>query len=236
MKIHYKNNHIILPVQTEFGIKNILLDTGNPFTTVLNDDKIKEIEIDDVNFKLAFDNMTMGFKRMIIWKDISNFIGTSIDGFLGYDFLIKNDIIIDLIDYKLILNQYFEDFEFIDISLFRNVPILNLEIQGKRVKSVFDTGAMYSIIKSNLSNILVNKNESIEDHNPMLGYFRADLYLGDISLCRTLIKNCTIACSQKYDIAISTLKGEGVEGFLGIESLKGKKIFLSYRDKKFGIR
>jgi len=236
MKIQYVNHHIILPIQTKFGIKNMLLDTGNPISTILNNDDIKEIAIDDLKFRLVSDNMTAQFKRMMNWNDISNFVGVPIDGFLGYDFLINHDITIDLINYELTLNQNSENFDLSDISIFMNVPILNVEIQGIRVKSVFDTGAMHSIINSNFSNTLINKNESISDYNPMLGSFEAKLYLGDISLGKSVIKNCTIACSQKYDMAMSMLSGQGVEGFLGIGSLEDKQIFLSYRNKKIGLK
>lgn len=236
MKIQYINNHIVIPVQTNSGVKNALLDTGNPVSTVFNDDAITDISICDVNFKLQSAFMIRQFKRMINWNDVSSFVKTQIDGFIGYDFLIKNDISIDLKNYDLSLNQIPEDFDLLNIDLFMNVPILTINIEKLAIKAVFDTGAMYSILNSNHKNTLIDKNECIDDYNPILGNFKANLYSGNIQVGNSLINNCTIACSEKYDTAMNMLNGQKVEGFLGIGSLEGKNIFLSCKNKQIRIK
>lgn len=236
MKMNYIKHHIILPVQTEWGTKNLILDTGNPFSTFLNDDGINEIILDNHKLNLSSDGLTLLSKNMVRFDELTEFVGMPIDGLLGYDFFIQHDIIIDLINYEIIFDATSDNFDCVDINFFMNTPIVNLEIQGVQLKAIFDTGAMYSIINSNFCDTLSNKNESIKDYNPMLGSFDANLYLGDIIIGNTLIKNCTIACSYQYDMAMNMIVGQDINSFLGMESLNGKQVFLSYKNQRLGIR
>jgi hypothetical protein len=95
---------------------------------------------------------------------------------------------------------------------------------------------MHSIAHSRYKNILTDKHQSIDEYNPMLGSFKADVYSGNIQVGNTAIHNCTIACSEKYDMAMNMVMGQNVEGFLGIGSLEGKQIFLSYKNRKIGLQ
>ncbi len=63
MKINYIKNQIILPVQTEWGTKNMILDTGNPHFTFLNDDRINEIILGNHKLSLSSDGLTLFFKK-----------------------------------------------------------------------------------------------------------------------------------------------------------------------------
>ncbi|RME13917.1 MAG: hypothetical protein D6799_07575, partial [Bacteroidetes bacterium] len=202
----------------------------------LNDDGINEIIIDNHKLSLSSDGWTLLSKNTIRFDVLSNFVGIPIDGLLGYDFFIQHDIIIDLINYEMIFDTSSDNFDCVDINFFMNTPIVNFEIQGIQLKAIFDTGSMYSIINSNFCDILSSKNESIKDYNPVLGSFDADLYRGDIIIGNTLINNCTIACSPQYDIAMNMMVGQDINGFLGMESLNGKRVFLSYKNQRLGIR
>ncbi|MEJ5228283.1 hypothetical protein [Thermodesulfovibrio sp.] len=97
-----------------------------------------------------------------------------------------------------------------------NVPIIKLKIQGFEINSIFDTGAMHTVLNSNYSQYLFDRNEIIEDYNPLLGKFIANLYEGDIIIGNILIANSIIACSTKYDLAMQMLSGIGVKSILGI--------------------
>jgi|GEM_PF-3138563 len=236
MKIEFINNHIVIPVVTKKGLKKAILDTGNPVSTIFSDETLDEVSVCGIDFKLQPDFMASQFRRMINWNDISEFIKTPIDGIIGYDFLANNDIVINLKEYNLHIAENIENFDLFQISFFMNVPILDLKIQELTFKAVFDTGAMYSIINSNYSNYLSDRDESINDYNPMLGKFRANLYNGDITISNNVISNCIVACSPKYDTAMNILQGQKIQAFLGINALNGKEIYLSYKKQTMGLK
>jgi len=236
MKFNYINNHIVIPIDTKNGIKNVVLDTGNPTFTVLNDETINEISFCGVDFKLGPNFMVNPFRQMINWEQISDIVQTEIHGFIGFDFLSNYNLIIDLKNNEIIISDDNDGFYLSKIDFFMNIPIIRMKIQDIEINAIFDTGAMYSIVNTNYINFLINKNKTINDYNPMLGKFTADLFEGNIKIKDFVIENAVIACSPKYDIAMQMVQGKNINGFLGISTLNDKIIFLSYKNKQLGLK
>lgn len=236
MEIRIMNNHLVIPVQTNIGERITILDTGNPISTFFNEDNITNVVFDGIDFTIENNEMSRLLMNMIDWNQITNLIGIEVHGILGYDFLSAYDILIDLNKNKLHLNQKPEKFELIDIYFHMNIPILEIKIQDLNINAIFDTGAMHSILNTQHINLLNNLYIQIDEYNPMLGNFTAHLYEGNIQIGNTLLKNCKIATSENYDRAMQMVRYENLNGFLGIGSLIGKKIFLSYQFQKFGIQ
>ncbi|MCX8034300.1 MAG: hypothetical protein N3A00_03160, partial [Thermodesulfovibrio sp.] len=230
-------NHIVIPVSTSEGIKNAILDTGNPAFTLFKDDSINRISILGLDFYLQSNPLVSIFKGVIDWDELSNLVKTEIHGIIGYDFFSNYNLLIDFKNSNISIIDNFEDshFSIIKINLFMNVPVLKLKINDFELNAIFDTGAMHSIIHSKYSEYLDNKNETFEEYNPILGKFKANLYQGDVVIGDVLIKNSLIGCCAEYDLAMQMLSGFNIEGILGISTLKDKVIYLSYREQKLGI-
>ncbi|MEJ5226827.1 hypothetical protein, partial [Thermodesulfovibrio sp.] len=96
MKFNYINNHIVIPVYTSRGIKNAILDTGNPSFTLFKDNSIKEISLSGINFNLQSNVFSEIIQTIMNWGEISKLVKTEIDGIIGYDFLLEHDLLIDL--------------------------------------------------------------------------------------------------------------------------------------------
>lgn len=237
MKFNYINNHIVIPVYTSRGIKNAILDTGNPSFTLFKDNSIKEISLSGINFNLQSNVFSEIIQTIMNWGEISKLVKTEIDGIIGYDFLLEHDLLIDLKNFDICIPENIQAFDSntVEMSFFMNVPIIKLKIQGFEINSIFDTGAMHTVLNSNYSQYLFDRNEIIEDYNPLLGKFIANLYEGDIIIGNILIENSIIACSTKYDLAMQMLSGIGVKAILGISTLKDKIVYISYKRRGMAI-
>ncbi|MEM4134645.1 MAG: hypothetical protein QXV73_05555, partial [Candidatus Micrarchaeia archaeon] len=197
MKFNYTNNHIVIPVYTSKGVKNAILDTGNPAFTIFKDNSIKEISLSGINFNLQSNVFSEIIQTIMNWDEISKLVKTEIDGIIGYDFLLEHDLLIDLKNFDISIAENIQPFDsnVVEMNFFMNVPIIKLKIQGLEINAIFDTGAMHTVINSNYREYLFDKNEIIEDYNPTLGKFIANLYEGDIIIGNILIENSIIACS-----------------------------------------
>lgn len=237
MNFNLINNHIVIPVSTSEGIKNAILDTGNPAFTIFKDDSISEISFCGVDFKLQSNSLVNMFKRFTNWDDISNLVKTEIQGIIGYDFFSNYNLLIDFKNLDISIIDKIEDsnLSIIKIDLFMNIPILKLKINDFELNAMFDTGAMHSVIHTKYSKHLKDKNETFQEHNPFLGHFIGKLYEGDIIINNVLIRNCLIACAPEYDFAMQILSRFNIEGILGISTLKDKIIYISYKEQSLGI-
>ena len=156
------DNHLIL-------ISNngrYLIDTGSP-VTISNSEKI---EIFNTNYKTSTNYLGLTV------ESLSNSLGTNIDALIGGDVL-KDHIF--KIDFKnklfIILDEIDANNQSIDIDLFMDIPIIEIEINGNRIRTFLDTGAKISYINSayvkNLKPI-----DNREDFYPTIGSFETDIY------------------------------------------------------------
>lgn len=231
MKIQFVNNHVMVPVDTDRGIKYLILDTGLPGYSFLQDPGIRFISLGDKSF--AITPSPPFFRNTIDWNIAAQLAGTRVDGFLGHDFFQSFDLIIDLNNNELSIDPATEGFTFINLDFMRNVPIVAMEIEGTGIKALFDTGAMYPVVTNELTSLLKDLHRSISDYNPFLGHFEARLLEGNLKLGSCLIEKCTFAASQAYDHSLAMLPG--VRGILGMNAFVGRKIYISYRRRMLGV-
>lgn len=231
MEIQFVNNHLMVPVDTARGVKHLILDTGLPGYSFLQDPDIHSISMESRTFIIT--PSPPFIRNTIDWNIASQLAGTQVDGFLGHDFFQSFDLVIDLVNNELYIYPATEGFTFLNLSFMRNVPILEMDVEGASVKALFDTGAMYPIVTNELTHLLKDLRRSIFDYNPYLGHFEARLLEGKLKLGSCLIEKCTFAASQAYDQSLVMLPG--VKGILGINAFIGRRIYISYQRKMMGI-
>tara|TARA_B110000263_G_C15098807_1_gene414327 strand:- start:54 stop:716 length:663 start_codon:yes stop_codon:yes gene_type:complete len=199
------DNHLIL-------ISNncrYLIDTGSP-VTISNSEKI---EIFNTNYKTSTNYLGLTV------EGLSKSLGTNIDALIGGDVL-KNHIF--KIDYKnklfIILDEINTNNESIDIDLFMGIPIIEIEINGNRIRTFLDTGAKISYINSTyVENLKPIDNR--QDFYPTVGDFETDIYEFPI-----------IFNDSKIDLTFGVLPTqlEQTLSFGNTKGIIGNDIFLYY--------
>ena len=147
---------------------SILLDTGSPITVSNH----SSINIFDHKFDTV-DNFSG-----INLEGLNNHIDEDFNVLLGSDILNNYNYCIDLSDNKLeLIKDVKKDKNLINIPLYfiMNIPVIDIEIDNKRVKAFLDTGAGISYIASEF----IEDYESIgreRDFYPSYGNFFTELY------------------------------------------------------------
>ena len=156
------DNHIILL----FDNYKYLIDTGSP-VTIANSDRI---EVFNTSYKTSTNYLGLTVEAL------SKSLGTNIDALIGGDIL-KNHIF--KIDFKnklfIILDKIDTNNKFIDIDLFMEIPIIEVEIDENRIRTFLDTGAKISYINSTYIENLKPIGRS-QDFYPTVGTFETDIY------------------------------------------------------------
>ena len=229
MEFVNSNNHIILSVETNAGMKNALLDTGAGMTVCL-DSQITEFKLGDAVVRPRHIGLD--------YHAVNELVGMEISIILGPGQFADKDILIDFATGEISFNapkpQSGAAVD-IDTSLM-GLPVLRMDVNGHSLKAAFDTGAKYpfvatnTIAELNLGNVI----GQFEDYNPTLGNFTPSLYKGNLSLGSCEFADTQIAASQTYDEAASMVN---VQAFLGISPFAeaGARLWLSYPTQQMVI-
>lgn len=170
-KYELVNNHYVV----EINAKKYLIDTGSPASFGLNK-PIKDLIIDGYAYPLKSESLDE--------KEIANFIGVNVDGFIGLDIICKTSLTI----YK---NGYL-DFKVHDVNgskiqldrmKFYVNKVLAIDVKCEDVpgKFVIDIGAKYAY---GTKAIFDNKKafDHVYDYNPTLKRLDSDIFHLDIEI------------------------------------------------------
>ena len=235
MKFIIANNHIVIPVETDRGIKNVLLDTGAG-TSVCLDNSISEIRIGENPF--TFGMLSRLLAQKLDRRAINDLVGMEISAFLGPDFLEGRNALIDFENEEIYFNAPQPESGYsVEINTeFMGLPILNMSVNGTALRTAFDSGARYPFVKTDLENELAlgEPYDEFDDYNPMFGHFVANVYKANINLGDCEFPNTPTATCAAYDNAANMVS---VQAFLGIDCFisTGAKLWLSYPNQKMVI-
>lgn len=157
----YVDKHYI--IEDENG-KRFLIDTGMPYSFTFH--KI-----------IDFHNKTIKPSPFFCYKEkkIKEIIEMDVDGFIGMD-LLGNGFTINKDTFEFDVYEYDNS-----IDMIRDSPIMiNVEICGKNVDTVVDTGAMINYIDKNIIGPRTSLGTKY-DYNPAIGEINANYYLGTIN-------------------------------------------------------
>ena len=197
--------------------QKLIVDTGSP----KSHGRISEIVIDGekLSLKSPFEGR------------LSSYMPSDVVALIGMDIIKDFDLIINSETNETeFVKDYCEDvINHVEINQFKSFPTINVNIDGRAINCLFDTGAHIDYINST---IIKGKStiEKIEDFNPSIGEFETNLYDLDVVLKDI---NKTLKFGNLPWILESATFGSGnVNGLIGLNLFEGNKVILSVRRKK----
>jgi hypothetical protein len=155
-------------------------------------------------------------------KTLSGLSGIRVQGLIGTDILNEFDILFDVPAGEVTFSDLplSNDGKSISIDFVMGVPTTNLEIQGREVAMVFDTGATFSYWQAPELDSFSEK-EIRMDYFPGIGEFEVKTFhvpitLGDLEF--------QLECGRLPEMLGLTLSLIGVEGILGNEFFREIKL------------
>ena len=198
----------------------ILVDTGAPSTIHTSDN----LTFCSTNYSCSTHYMGLTVSK------ISDMLGTEISTLLGADILSDYKILFDYKNVVVVFDKQEISFEGIEtaISNFMGIPIIELSIEGKRLKFFLDTGAKLSYLPDSIT----SNYESIdtdEDFYPGVGKFETDCYeiltsFGD--------KNFMVKYGNLPTLLQTTLMLGGIDGIIGYDFFNNFKVVLDLKNNK----
>ena len=163
------DNHIIVHIDNH----KVLIDTGSPVSI----GNIDSLLINEKRYPLGKD-----FQGLNV-QELSDLVGTSIDVLLGVDVLCSNFYV----DWEQKIVTFFQTPDFqgkiIPIDTLINIPILEVEVEGEKVRTFLDTGAKMCYFSSYFTNNYKSQS-TIEDFYPGIGKFETAVYQIPVTIGR----------------------------------------------------
>jgi len=161
------NNHYLAQIDG----RNFVIDTGSPLSF-------------GSSRSLSFAGETKNLLPMRALgsrESMVNLVKTQVDGLIGTDFMMEHEITLDKKSMKIIVDEHriipagSIGMGMLDAVLIKGFPNMWIELNGKHVKAVLDTGACISYASKSLVDGLPIVGTAT-DYNPNLGSFSTNLY------------------------------------------------------------
>lgn len=163
---------------------------------------------------------------------LSSYMPSDVVALIGMDIIKDFDLIINTETHETeFMKKYCDELiNYVEIDQFMSVvPTINVNIDGRAIDCLFDTGAHINYINSSMTK---GKNpiETVRDFNPIIGEFETNLYDLDVVL-RDI--NKTLKFGNLPGSAETVIFRSGnVNGIIGMNLFEGKKVLLSIRRGK----
>jgi hypothetical protein len=201
-------NHLLLLMPDGHWI----LDTGSPQS--FGDQR--SINLADKTFEVL--PSFMGLNA----KSLSDLSGISVQGLIGTDILNEFDIFFDVKSGQVTFGSVQSESigKSFPIDFVLGVPKITIQIQGREVAMVFDTGATFSYWQDSALDSFPEKEIRL-DYFPGIGEFEVKTYhvsitLGDLSF--------QLECGRLPEMLGMTLSLIGADGILGNEFFRDIKL------------
>ena len=199
LPLMHKDGHIFV----ELDEGRWLLDTGAPSSF----GEINSLTVETKKFALPnnFSGLTAA--------TLSEHIGTPCRGLLGADILGCFDHILDCANGTLSIStdELLHNGQEFRLSMLMGIPILTVQISGRRFQMFFDTGAQISYLQDDTIRNFPT-GESITYFYPGFGQFKTDTYQVDISLGDI---NCKLVCGTLPGLLGNLLLVSETQGIIG---------------------
>lgn len=197
----------------------VLVDTGSPLS--FHSDGV--VAIDGETAKVPTDLMVADSDY------VTRNVGTKVDGLVGMDLLAEKGVLIDVPGGRLVFGQPTQGMTKVP-SRYLRVPILGggymsveMEIRGKRVKVIVDTGAPVSYVAPSLTEGLAAK-ETVKDFNPGAGEFETPVFEFPAAFAGQAFEMRAGHLPKRLQLEIGLL---GMDGVVGMELLRRQPMLLA---------
>ena len=167
-KIELVRGHVLMV--DDRGSK-VLIDTGSPLS--FNADGV-----------IAIDGETVTVPTTLVVADsdyVTKNVGTKVDGLVGMNILERKGVLVDVPGGRVVFGHPTQGMTKVPTRYIK-MPIVgggymcvDMDIRGKQVKAIVDTGAPVAYVSPTLTEGLTAK-ETVKDFNPSVGEFETPLY------------------------------------------------------------
>lgn len=190
----------------------LLLDSGSPQSFA----KASSLEIAGQKFALA--DQFLGLTPALL----SGYVGVECLGLMGSDILGEFDLIIDAIHNAVLFSRdpLPCSAQTVPLDFMMRVPILSVIIGYNTYRLFFDTGAQISYVQVDTLGDYPAAGQ-FQDFYPGFGGFTTETHLVGME-----VGGCqfSLRCGRLPDLLGMTLGLAGVQGILGNECLRGRKV------------
>ena len=221
------NGHCIVDLEG----KKWLVDTGSP-TTFRFDGQGGCIELDGKVFSLERN-------RGYVKSAVDGLCGVNVFGMIGSDVLRSTSFTL-CGDKKMQLLANKSDYS-IDISFDSNVILGYTEIEGRRVKTLFDTGAQINYLMPGVFDFDLNNTPIVRDLDFAGDMIKSNLVIAKVSLGGKK-KDVSFGIPQHNCTAIQAMRRYGCQAIIGLynyhlnETLFDGMFSVDYQNRKIYIR
>lgn len=205
--VEVQNGHMIAKIDDE----NWLLDTGSASSFGVN-----KLKIDGASFDIK--PMYMGLSP----EKLSEYIDVKIAGLVGGDVLSKYDHLFDCPNREWIVSEGDTKItgQAIPVKMIMGIPVVVAQIDGKKHKMFFDTGAQVGYW---LDEAITNfpPNGQVKDFYPGYGIFETQTYNVQVTMGEFIF---TEKCGILPTLLGMSIKMAGVNGILGNQLLRDRCI------------
>ncbi len=234
LRIRIVNNHVLGYLETKFGERPCLVGTGVPQSFLYEGD-----EGERVLDRKPYRRTPLG--RIPIRDaggrgDVERLVGTRVDGFIGTDSMERcGNVLLDFPGRAAhfgVRRPRVGQVQAMESVM--GLPVFSVALNGRELRAAFDSGSMYSFLGSDIAADmgLAPAHRTIGDFHPGHGEFGVELHRASVSACGVHLGVHEIGTAGRYDDVLGRM---GVEAFIGIESLRSSRVFLSYASGEVSI-
>ena len=215
-KIELVGGHIL--IVDDRGSK-VLIDTGSPLS----------FHSDGV---VAIDGETVTVPTTLLVADsdyVTKHVGTKVEGLVGMNILERKGVLIDVPGGRVVFGQPTEGMTRVP-SRFVRLPIVrggymcvDMDINGKQVAVIVDTGAPVSYVAPSLTEGLTAK-ETVKDFNPSVGEFETPIFEFPAAFAGQAFEMRAGHLPKVMQLEIGLL---GINGVVGMELLKRQPLLIA---------
>lgn len=200
-----------------------LVDTGSPASFGPCD----SVELAGIRFELA--RSLMGFSA----EKISALVGFEIAGLLGTDVINRLDWLFDLPAGRVTVSTEPLPVEgpSIEMADIMGVPLIPVEVGGRPLRAIFDTGAELSYLPRECFNG-VAPNGRFRDFNPVLGSFEVDVYSLDARIGGIPFTLRSAPIPENLGLLQTAFSMAGAQALIGIQVLESQPTLYSPRRQR----
>ena len=211
-KIEIVRGHIL--VNDDRGSK-VLLDTGSPMS--FHADGVVALGGRTYNVRTSLMGVGNGY--------VTDNVGTPVDGLVGMDILGDGNVLIDVPDGRVVFGYPTDGMTRIASGSALGYVSVNMDIRGRRVTVILDSGAPVSYVSTSLTDGLESA-ETVEDFNPSVpgGTFTTPIFEFPAAFAG---QEFEMRAGHLPFLMRSMISLLGVEGVVGMELLKRHALLIA---------
>ena len=210
-KIELVGKHIL--IVDDRGSK-VLIDTGSPLS----------FHSDGV---VAIDGETVKVPTTLLVADsdyVTEHVGTKVEGLVGMNVLGRKGVLIDVPGGRVVVGHTTEGMTRVPSrSLMGGYMCVDMDLNGKQVEVIVDTGAPVSYVAPTLTRGLVAK-ETVKDFSPLVGEFETPIFEFPAAFAGHAFEMRAGHLPKIMQLEIGLL---GINGVVGMELLQRQPLLLA---------